>query len=107
MSDGLTDYDLENSIRCIAAKLDISGCSTETVNEVFEKIENACPEAAKILLERTFEKDKLRDYIARNPSIKVEDGLINGEGDPVFENHWSNLVKLYPVLLEAIDACKK
>ena len=105
MSEDLTDYDLENSIRCIAAKLDISGCSTENIKEVFEKIENVCPNAADILLERTFEKDKLRDYIASNPSIKVEGGSINGEGDPIFEKHWNNLVELYPMLLKAIDEC--
>ena len=108
MSKNFTDYDLENAIRQIAARLQISGCSPDSgkpLDELFSEIEKCCPDAAEILLERTFEKDKLREYLAKYPPFPTINGNIDGEGDPTFEEHWNNLVKLYPMLLEAIKSC--
>ena len=108
MSESYTDYDVENSIRQVAARLQIAGCSPDSgkpLNELFSEIEKRCPDAAEILLERTFEKDKLRDYLKNSPPFPTINGNIVGEGDPVFEAHWSILVGLYPMLLEAIKKC--
>ena len=108
MSENYTDYDLENAIRQIAARLQIAGCSSNSgkpLDELFSEIENRCPDAAEILLERTFEKDKLKDYIANSPPFPIVNGDIVGDGDPTFEEHWKNLVELYPMLLEAIKKC--
>ena len=110
MSDSYTDYDLENSIRQVAARLQIAGCSSSSgkpLDELFSDIEQACPEAAEILRERTFEKDKLQSYIATRPSFPTVNGGINGEGDPTFEAHWKVLVVSYPMLIDAINACRK
>ena len=108
MSENFTDYDLENSIRQVAARLQIPDCSARSgkpLNELFSEIERRCPDAAAILLERTFEKDKLRDYLKKSPPVPTRNGNIVGEGDPEFETRWNNLVNLYPLLLEAIKRC--
>jgi hypothetical protein len=108
MSETNTDYDLENSIRQIAARLQIAGWSPNSgkpLNELFSEIETRCPDAAEILLERTFEKDKLRAYLNNSPPFPTINGDIVGEGDAQFETHWNNLVSLYPMLLEAIKKC--
>lgn len=109
MTENYTDYDLEHSIRTIAARLQIRGCCApdgKPLNELFSEIEARCPDAATILLERTFEKDKLRDYLARSPPFpRTAIGDIDGTGDPTFEAHWQKLVDLYPMLLDAIKKC--
>jgi hypothetical protein len=108
MSENFTDYDLEDSIRQVAARLQIPGCSAgsgKSLNELFSEIADRCPDAAEILLERTFEKDKLRDYLKNSPPFPTINGNIAGEGDPEFETRWNNLVNLYPLLLEAIKKC--
>ncbi len=109
MTENYTDYDLYRAILATAAKLGIEGCSPESgvsPKDVFSKIEERCPEAAQILLERTFEKDKLRNYIESSPRFpKAPNGGIDGEGDLTFELHWARLVELYPMLLDAVRKC--
>ena len=109
MSESYTDYDLDGSIRSVAARLQIAGCSVgsgKSPKDLFAEIEQRCPEAAEILLERTFEKDKLRRYLENAPTFpSTPTGDIDGTGDPLFEEHWTNLVNLYPMLLEAIKKC--
>lgn len=110
MTESYVDYDLEHSIRQVAARLEIAGCSHNSgrsIQELFSDIENYCPEAANILLEQTFEKDKLKNYLASRPPFPTINGYIDGEGDPTFEAHWKVLVDLYPMLNEAINACRK
>lgn len=110
MSENYTDYDLENSIRQVALRLDLAECSSSSgkpLHELFSDIEEKCPEAAQLLLERTFEKDKLKSYIANKPQFPTINGAIISEGDPTFEAHWQALVNSYPMLLDAIEACRK
>lgn len=109
MSDDFSDYDLENVVRCIAAQLGISGCGQEsgkTAKELFSEIEKRCPGAAQVLLERTFQKDQLREYLANSPPFPRHNGNIIGEGDPEFMKHWDRLVASYPLLIEEIQKCK-
>jgi hypothetical protein len=109
MTENYTDYDLENAIRAIAERLRIEGFSIASgvrVNDLFSKIQERCPQAAGILLERTFEKDKLKSYLDRSPPLpRLPSGAIDGEGDATFETHWRNLVELHPILEDAINHC--
>ena len=109
MTENYTDYDLEHSIRTIAARLQIAGCSGsggKPLKQLFADIEVRCPDAAQILLEKTFEKDKLRKYLESSPPFpRTPSGDIDGTGDTRFEEHWQKLVELHPLLLEAIQMC--
>lgn len=109
MRETYTDYDLDNAIRAIAARLQIEGCSIGSgvsVNDLFARIQDRCPQAAEILLESTFEKDKLKSYLDRSPPLpRLPSGDIVGEGNAAFESHWRNLVDLYPMLEVAINQC--
>mgnify|MGYP001617534802 CR=1 FL=1 len=101
MTESYTDYDLENSIRCIAAQLGIEGCgqgSGKTPKEIFSEIEVRCPAAAEALLERTFQKDQLKEYLARSPDLPHH--------DPQYDIYWEKLVAAYPLLISAIEKCK-
>ena len=109
MTETYTDYDLENSIRCIAAQLGIEGCGRESgkrLDEIFSEVETRCVGVAEILLERTFQKDQLRDYLAKSLPFPQHNGNIVGEGDPEFESHWNKLVASYPLLIAEIEKCK-
>lgn len=102
-----SDYDLENAVRILAAQLQIVGCSRKTPEELFSQIETCCPLAAQVFLERTFEKDKLRDCIKNLSGYPLKNGDIVSDGDLEIENGWIKLTELYPALIDAVKECKK
>ncbi len=110
MSENFTDYDLDIFIRKIATyirSIDQETISERSPKELFDEIQNHCPKAADILLERVFEKDKLKEYLKKSGMLPRANEDIIGDGDKFIEEQWKRLTELYPMLLDAIKQCNE
>lgn len=104
----LTDYDTEQQIKNAATSLGIY-ISNKKIDDIFAELEEKCSAVTEIILEKTFEKDKLADYIGKHKATITKDeyGRIIVGFDPVLNSFVANDCHLYQLILEAINKCQK
>jgi Uma2 family endonuclease len=104
----LTDYDTPEVIRAAACMLEIPGFhpqSGRTLEELFEDIENLCPDVAATILEQTWQKDKLQAYLNSRP--RTPEGWIVVGDDPELKRFYKGLCDLINLRYGAIRAAKE
>lgn len=99
-----TEYDMHVAVRVLAAKLGVL-VDVLSDEELFERIEEKCPEAAEIFLEKIFEKDKLKEYLQSAGRIPQNYVDIPIEGDSVLEKFFWDQDWLYFLLNESVADC--
>lgn len=103
--EDFNDYEVDKLITNVASSLGIC-VENSSIENLFNEIEDKCPDAANIILSQTDQKDSLKNYLKNKKTMTLPSGSIYFEGDPQYDSYWVKIASLYPMLLEAIKQCK-